>query len=91
MEKEKGFIRADIERGEESIDVDITIKNLDLSTAYAGLKGILNALAEHNKIAALFAWAKASCDAFGYKHAASALDSYWRTEGKKDEGESGDE
>lgn len=91
MEKEKGFIRADIERGEESIGVDITIKNLDRSMAYAGLKGILNALAEQNKIAALFVWAKASCDAFGYKHAAAALNAYWRTEGKKKEEKNGDE
>lgn len=94
MEKEKGFIHADIEDKEDSIDIDITIKNLDLSMATAGLKGILDALSEHNKVAALLAWANASQDAFGYKVAAAALSANKKTEQaeeKKEEGESGDE
>lgn len=95
MENKKGFIHADIEDKENSIDIDITINNLDLSMATAGLKGILDALSEHNKVAALFAWAKASCNAFGYKTAFATLASYkesdWQTEEKKEEGESEDE
>lgn len=95
MENEKGFIHADIEDKGNSIDLDITIKNLDLSMATAGLKGILDALSENNKVAALLAWAKASCDAFGYKTAAATLSSYKETvlqaEEKKEEEKSGDE
>lgn len=95
MENEKGFIHADIEDKESSIDIDITIKNLDLFMAAAGLKGILDALSEDNKVAALFAWAKASCGAFGYKTAFATLSSYKdadsQAEEKKEEGESGDE
>lgn len=95
MEKEKGFIHADIENKENSIDIAVTVKNIDLFMAAAGLKGILDALSEHNKVAALFAWAKASCDAFGYKTAFATLSSYkeadWQAEEKKEEGESEDE
>lgn len=86
MENEKGFIHADIEDKEDSIGIGVTIKNLNIDMAYAGLKGILDALSENNEVAALFAWAKASCNAFGYKHAAAALNSY-----KKMEEKSGDE
>ena len=95
MENEKGFIHADIEDKGESIGIDVTIKNLDIDMAYAGLKGILDALSEDNKVAALFAWAKASCGAFGYKNAAAVLRDYKdadsQAEEKKEEGESGDE
>lgn len=89
MENEKGFIHADIEDKGESIGIDVTIKSIDIDMAYAGLKGILDALSEGNKVAALFAWAKASCDAFGYKTASAVLRDYKETE--KEEGESEDE
>lgn len=63
--------------------------------AYAGLKGILDALSEDNKVATLFAWAKASCDAFGYKTAFATLSTYKETDlqakEKKEEEKSGDE
>ena len=95
MENEKGFIHADIEDKEDSVDVAVTVNNLDIFMAAAGLKDNLNALSERDKYAALLAWANASQDAFGYKVAAAALvaceETDLQAEEKKEEGESEEE
>lgn len=73
MEK-KGFIHADIEKSEKKNIVTVQISGyIDNDMATSGIRGILSALIEQDKLITLLVWANASRDAFGYDDAAAAL------------------